>query len=212
MRRVRCARRGFGHTRRLLRIMSAEMHFVCALDTCIEVFDDAEGLREHFRADARAHCFCEVCDIKFGSPVALVQHERDHSSHRSENTEGDKPSYCGPCERQFKDNIALHQHLQSSHFFCFECSAYFETNKAMKQHSHWSSFAHKKRTLSCPKCDGKFKLVSSLLDHWVVKHVPEHGSRSQLQEAAISAGVPPSLLFPYCIPNQGSRTRIRETL
>lgn len=134
--------------------------------SCKGMFSSLKSLKRHQKMTG--HCYCRSCNLYFTSIDLFRQHATspDHVGQ----------FHCCDCDRDFVDESALKQHLQSKihkpppkhpkGFPCDKCERVFSKKASLEQHK--KSLAHRPLSdLKCidPKCRKHFRCPSSLLHH-----------------------------------------------
>lgn len=134
---------------------------------CSKAYTNLKLLHNHKRQSG--HCFCRQCKQFFPDNSALVEHRRVfiHASG----------FHCCDCDRDFKTQQALDQHLQFKDHTsikkvhgpteCTECQREFPNQAALKKHQ--ASVVHNPlsdlKCIASAKCKQEFHSPSALLHH-----------------------------------------------
>ena len=131
---------------------------------CAKAYINLRVLHGHKRQSG--HCFCRQCNQFFPDDSALAEHRRVfiHASG----------FHCCDCDRDFKTQQALDQHLQFKNHKsvkkvheCTECQREFQSRAALKKHQ--ASVIHNPlsdlKCIASAKCKQRFSSPSALLHH-----------------------------------------------
>lgn len=132
--------------------------------SCSKAYISLRSLHGHNRLSG--HCFCRPCDQFFPDDSALAEH-RTIFIHAA-------GFHCCDCDRDFKNQQALDQHLQfkdhtsvKSLHKCIECQREFSNQAALKKHQ--ASLIHKPlsdlKCVASAKCKQRFSSPSALIHH-----------------------------------------------
>ena len=140
---------------------------------CEKSYSDETPLRNHIDI---VHCEsgkfdCDECDKSFPKIYYLKSHKRRIHKLAGANVT------CKICNNQvFKydinDHVRAHLNLEKDAFKCPQCDKIFPRRKQLEIHSQTHSNV---RTISCDKCDSKFKLKG-----YLTKHIKTIHNKSEL--------------------------------
>jgi predicted nucleic acid-binding Zn ribbon protein len=109
---------------------------------------------------------CSACSYEANSISLFKQHIRKHPNPEEllQTALATAPNYCSICNRYFRENHALTEHMALFHnntkpYSCEECGSEFSSLFSYKLH-----MAHH-LTLHCDKCDAQFRRPCELRAH-----------------------------------------------
>ncbi|KAI9899710.1 hypothetical protein N3K66_006171 [Trichothecium roseum] len=179
------------------------------------MFTSIASLAQH---DSVIHAWeCPDCPVRLSSESYLADHQR-REGH----------SACGECNKVFGSSQELHAHAQatghSSEFRCCDCERNFKSDQALKQHLR-DKKVHRpplpppqlharddKTTFKCPKCPRGFASAQAMQQHL---ESPRHCPVSNLDCISNSCGkkfVTPSGLFHHLESGKCPSGMDRESL
>ncbi|CDI98581.1 zinc finger protein [Echinococcus multilocularis] len=147
---------------------------------CGTVMATRHGMRRHFKimhkqAEASA---CKICGRKFLTTFAIQRHmRRVHPDEMNDsppfrNIDGENPTSCPFCFKNFSGKQSLDRHLRIVHQhveigICSICDKTFSNKFAMKRH-HENVHAASRHI--CSKCDLSFPSKFALMGHNLSSH------------------------------------------
>ncbi|KAI6015663.1 hypothetical protein EDC04DRAFT_2578163 [Pisolithus marmoratus] len=115
---------------------------------CLEGSD----LIQHYKCSP-CHHYCIDCNLHFDDQDELIDHYRTENGH----------AYCGWCSKVLRGQRGLDAHNKSRHYPCKLCERVFRTENELKQ--HLNSSTHKPKDVPCLFCDMAFVSKSALILH-----------------------------------------------
>uniref|UniRef100_A0A182WKF6 C2H2-type domain-containing protein n=1 Tax=Anopheles minimus TaxID=112268 RepID=A0A182WKF6_9DIPT len=138
--------------------------YVCKNPYCLQMFDTAEELMLHKRANPHKVYECEICGSVLKHRISLEVHLERHY--------GITHFQCSYCSSSFHTKTEQQNHIAAVHisedrFECDLCGAVFTSNKLLKQHlaSHVTE-----RNYHCLECKRSFKTQHHLNRHHKAVH------------------------------------------
>ncbi|KAK9365619.1 hypothetical protein V1509DRAFT_632564 [Lipomyces kononenkoae] len=105
--------------------------------------------------------YCHPCDRWFDTYHAYNQHVQNSDSHQGGGIEWE----CEVCDRTFTTERARLQHYShaAGHPYCVSCDRIFRNDNNLTQHLH--SKAHNGNSIQCPFCKRSFTTASGVTIH-----------------------------------------------
>uniref|UniRef100_A0A182Y139 C2H2-type domain-containing protein n=1 Tax=Anopheles stephensi TaxID=30069 RepID=A0A182Y139_ANOST len=136
--------------------------FVCNNPYCLQLFDTAQELKLHKKANPHKQYECEICGAELKHRISLEVHLERHV--------GITHFQCTYCTSSFHTKTEMQNHIAAIHISedraeCEQCGAVFTSNKLLKQHIESHNTA---RNYQCVECKRSFKTQHQLNRHFKV--------------------------------------------
>ncbi|KAI3558868.1 hypothetical protein CTAM01_16572 [Colletotrichum tamarilloi] len=179
---------------------SDEPEYYCDYDSCSEVLDDEDALREH---EVNEHFYCDPCDRTFQDSNSIKMH-RNSRAHRGNNAS------CLFCHKSYVTAAGIFHHLEEgacekaplTRLGVFQAAKQRDPNGVLtKRLQEWAvevtleatteSWDPVTKTFNCSLCSGRFASLESLNQHLKspkhqqsLYHCPKHGCSREFSTLA----------------------------
>uniref|UniRef100_A0A182SUG8 C2H2-type domain-containing protein n=1 Tax=Anopheles maculatus TaxID=74869 RepID=A0A182SUG8_9DIPT len=136
--------------------------FACNNPYCLQLFDTAQELKLHKRANPHKQYECDICGAELKHRISLEVHLERHV--------GITHFQCTYCTSSFHTKTEMQNHIAAIHISedraeCEQCGSVFTSNKLLKQHIESHNTA---RNYECVECKRAFKTQHHLNRHFKV--------------------------------------------
>ncbi|KAF5878845.1 putative zinc finger protein [Botrytis fragariae] len=127
--------------------------------------------------------WCHPCDRWFGSDRSYNQHVENSNVHREDQHESsdEEPEFeCLGCDNWYWTNMAREEHHVHEHGdrYCQPCNRMFRNENNLMQHLH--SRIHQGASMKCPFCPTQYPTASALIIHLESGRCPSGSNRQKI--------------------------------